>query len=364
MKNSNNPIAALILGAAFLFCLTACSKAVVSGTVEGAPDTRLVASRLVSNRYESIDTLTTDALGAFKFRVDVAAGDPEFVYLQKDGRNIASYLLFPGDRVKTNVSADGVVTVTGSDDSALMNEIDRDYAAFVKSMEASPSAKTYVDYYRSRVSYIFNHLTSLTCIPVLYQRASETLPVFAQTTDALHFKSVSDTLSALYPKSRFVKALRSDAAARMNAFRIEAQFSSATPVSFPEIELPDTKGNMRKVSDVAAKVKILYFWMAANAVCNNYNTQTLMSAYNSLSGKDVEVYAVSLDPDKTLWASYVAAQNLPWINVNDVTSVDSRFASVYNVQNLPAVYLLSEDGIKVLGTPDAGTIVKEVRKLL
>ena len=118
------------------------------------------------------------------------------------------------------------------------------------------------------------------------------------------------------------------------------------------------------MSEVASKVKILYFWMAANAVCNNYNTQTLMSAYNSLSGKDVEVYAVSLDPDKTLWASYVAAQNLPWINVNDVTSVDSRFASVYNVQNIPAVYLLSEDGIKALGTPDAGTIVKEVRKLL
>ena len=47
--------------------------------------------------------------------------------------------------------------------------------------------KAYVDYYRSRVTYVMQNSRSLTVVPVLYQSLSESLPVFGQATDAIHF---------------------------------------------------------------------------------------------------------------------------------------------------------------------------------
>jgi hypothetical protein len=67
--------------------------------------------------------------------------------------------------------------------------------------------KVYIDYYRSRVLYIMQNSRSLTVVPVLFQSLTETLPVFGQATDAIHFNNAADTLETVYPDSKYVKAL-------------------------------------------------------------------------------------------------------------------------------------------------------------
>ena len=47
---------------------------------------------------------------------------------------------------------------------------------------------------------------------------------------------------------------------------------------------------------------------------------------------------VSLDPDEHFWKEQTAA--LPWINVRDANGVNSQNLRLYNVQQLPAYYLI------------------------
>jgi hypothetical protein len=54
----------------------------------------------------------------------------------------------------------------------------------------------------------------MTCIPVLYQSINENFRFSASRPDAIHFNNITDSLSAIYPKSEYVKALRKEAERR------------------------------------------------------------------------------------------------------------------------------------------------------
>ena len=60
--------------------------------------------------------------------------------------------------------------------------------------------------------------------------------------------------------------------------------------------------------------------------------------YDKYKGQGLEIYAVSFDTDKALWAGIVKEQNTGWINVNDFTSSS---AGIYNVTELPRTYVIA-----------------------
>ena len=68
----------------------------------------------------------------------------------------------------------------------------------------SDMTRQYVSYYRTRVRYIMENMSSLTTVPVLYETLPDGSPIFSQATDAIHFRNVADTLSKIYPESRYV----------------------------------------------------------------------------------------------------------------------------------------------------------------
>ena len=62
--------------------VAACTPAAkIGGTLESAPSSEVVVKLLNVNRYEVLDTIKTDASGNFAYKVEVAKGQPEFVYL-------------------------------------------------------------------------------------------------------------------------------------------------------------------------------------------------------------------------------------------------------------------------------------------
>ena len=77
----------IILFAAALAMAAACGdNAKVEGTLAQAPSAKLVVKSL----NHVIDTVQTNADGAFSFKVDVAKGQPEFVYLYHGDIKVAS----------------------------------------------------------------------------------------------------------------------------------------------------------------------------------------------------------------------------------------------------------------------------------
>ena len=350
------------IAAATVFAAACSNGAKVEGVLDGAASSDVVVKLLNINRYEILDTVRTDASGKFVCKVAVEEGQPEFIYLFHNDVKVASLLLEAGDKVAVEADTLGNFTVEGSEESLKLAQVEKDYAdAFARlntlaDRMASASDKEnealrkelgqeYVNYYRSCVRYVMNNRSSLTVVPVFFQNFGTELPVFGQTTDAILFRDAADSLEAIYPDSRYVKALRTEADRRFGYLELTSRLESADEIGYPDIELPDVQANKIKLSEVDSPVVMVYFWSAADASQKMFNIDVLKSVYDTYHKKGFEIYQVSMDVDKARWARVVKEQNLPWINVCDSRGAQSPYALMYNLAALPATYIICDGAL-------------------
>ena len=364
--------------AAVLLAASCGRTARINALISDASSSDIVVKMLNVNTFDVLDTVTLDQDGKMAYKLELDKGQIEFVYLYYGGKRIASLLLQPGDKVSVVADTLGSYTVEGSEESAKLAQVEMDYAAALKKMtemsEALENAQTteqavamrqelaqeYVSYYRDRVKYIMQNSRSMSVVPVLYQTLGANLPVFAQKTDAIHFKAMADSLSLSYPDSRYVKALRKEAERRMGYLEMDAIINSAQQIGYPDVELPDIDGQKRKLSEVDAKVILVQFWTASDLSQKMFNVDVLKGLYKDFHSKGLEIYQISLDADKILWAQVVKQQKHPWISVCDSRGTASPYAASYNIQMLPSMFVISN------GELVDGKVVDEtsLRKLL
>ena len=344
----------LLTAAAVLAVASSCSDdARISGTLTDAPETEVIVKQLSGSSFNILDTVKTDASGKYSYKMEVAKGQPEFVYLFKGDTKLASLILQTGDKVTVVSDTLGKYSVEGSEESSKLKQVEDDFAAFMGKMAAAAAAgdnaalsREYINYYRSRVVYVMENSKSLSAIPVLYQKINDNFPVFSQTTDALHFQAVHDSLMTVWPESKYVASLAEEAKKRSNLLNINMQLKDLEASGYPDIDLPSTDGTRKKLSEVDAKVVLLYFWTASDANQKMFNQDALIPIYNDYHSRGFEIYSVSLDVDKGVWASAVKSQNLPWINVCDGLGSSSKAAAMYNVNGiLPVAYLIIDGAL-------------------
>ena len=222
----------------------------------------------------------------------------------------------------------------------------------------------YVRYYRDRLAYVLGHQRSLAVVPVLFQNLSPELPVFSQSTDAFLFKSTADTLKTVYPGSKYVKALETEAERRMNMMNFESALRNAEQRGFPDIALPDINADKISLAGVDAKVILLHFWDVDDAEQKLFNLDVLLPLYEAYHSKGLEIYAVGVTADKALWASVVKNQNLPWINVCDGFGAASPAVRLYNLQTLPTSILIADDEISSARIDGEAALRRELARIL
>lgn len=358
----------------------AADVAKVDGVIEGAPASEVVIGKLDVNQLVILDTLTTDQDGKFQYELEVKKGNPEFVYVYYEGAKVASLLLEADDEVAVNVPVEGVPSVDGSEESAkliqvelehaAMSAIFADYAAQLENASQSQYDKVvrqmtdnYREYNKKSIKYVMENSHSLTAIPVLYRTLGD-LPLFAMSIDAVLFSSIADSLATVYPESKFVKSLRADADARMAELDLIRRIEMAEEVGYLDIELPGLDGSMKKLSEVDSKVVLLYFWTSSRANQNNFNIDVLKKLYNDYHKKGFDIYQVSLDVDKVHWATTVMGQDLPWTNVCDIRGAASEYVTLYNLQALPAAFVISDGELVDGELVDEASFRKLLDKLL
>ena len=340
---------------------------------------QMVVNLLNINKLEAVDTICTDAAGNFSCKLEVSKGNPEFYYFTRNGRRLASVLVDAGDRIEVKADTLGNFTLSGSEEAELYAAVEADYRAFSAEMNALAAlldsepenyaanskalTSRYVQYYRDRIRFVMEHSHSLAVVPVFYQKAGQ-LPLFSQQTDALRFREVSDSLSASYPESRYVKALRSEAELRMNALDLSAKLSSAEAINFPDIVLPDIKGEKRKLSEMDSKVVLLHFWSNTVPEQRQMNIELLKPLYQMYYGRGLDIYQVCLDADKGSWAATVRSQNLPWVNVCDINASASRYASLYRVDRVPMTFIINRGELLDVKIEDVNQLLSVLDGLL
>lgn len=368
-----------------LLLLAACEQAPVAritGTVENAKDSAVVLQKLNFNRLVPVDTIRTDAAGNFSYKVKLTGNEPYFYYLYLGEAPVASMILLPSDRVNIRVPAAGPFEIEGSEESALLKEVNASFAetaaqmnnligqldedsdeATVRQVNAGVS-KLYVDYKRKAIKYVISHPRSITSAVVLFQRFNDNLPVFGQESDAIIIKTIQDSLATVYPKSEFLTALRDEIDNRARNLELANRFSEASLISFPELALPDVEGNIRILSELEGGVIILSFWSVGQEEHKMFNVE-LAELYRKYHDRGLEVYQVSLDIDKPSWAATVKNQAMPWISVNDGLGLDSPAVIAYNIDHVPSMFVIDrEGGIAATDLFDQDALDQLIRKLL
>lgn len=368
-----------MLIAAGVFSAACSESAKMTVEIKDAPETEIVVKQQNVNRYDVLDTVTTDAEGRFAYKVKMKKGDPDFIYLYRNDAKLASLLLEAGDRVDVVADTSGNFTVSGSAETEKLQEVEKAYAEFTSKMDSLAAAVSsaadgrkesdrlqaamadeYTGYYRKCVRYVMEHSKSLTVVPVFYQTVANSFYVFSQDTDALHFRNVSDSLATVYPESKYVKALSREADDRFRQLEMRVRMQTAEQIGFLDIDMPDINGKKIRLSDVDAKAVLLYFWSPEDALQKMFNLDVLKKIYADYKARGLEIYQVAVAADKPSWARVVAAQELGWINVCDGMGQNSPSLRLYNVTQLPTCFLIVDGQLSDKITSDE----KSLRKAL
>lgn len=351
----------------------------------GKDSTAIVVSKLAVNKLKAVDTLYLRK-GHADISLKVNENSPEFIYLESENGKRVSVLLSKGENVSVELDSNGeLLNIQGSPESLLLQEVEAAQQTFRMAFDSlsvalnnavelgDQAARTrinkelgamYVAYKQKAIKYIYAHPKSMTLIPVIFHNVAENLPLFSEYSDAILFERVYDSLRTKFSGSPYLVSLMSEIEKRKNLLQVETFLSNAERTDFPEIILPDVNSQQQHLSALQGNVILLSFWDPQNDGMKLYNND-LIPIYEKYHSKGFQIYQVAITSDKTDWAIYLKGKPLPWISVCDIANDNSYAAAVYNVSELPSLFLIAKDGTIVSKNIfDIKALEKEIAKLV
>jgi peroxiredoxin len=344
-------------------------KISVQGTLEGGTmDTKIFLEEQLVSESLPVDSAELSSGGGF--RMHVKSTEPRFYNLKYSNNNPITLLLEPGEKVVITANIESFstsYTVAGSPGSRLIRDIhSRHHTAAAKldslvklynELKEKPDFKTaetdlnakYIatrDEHRKYViGFIITHYSSMASIVALYLKYGDNDYVLNSERDLQYFKIVSDSLSACYPKSKQVRAVKANFNAMMSTRKqnIMNKLVSQASTGIPEIRLPDQKGDTLSLSALKGKVVLLSFWTNNCPPCLMMNRE-YSNLYKKYSRAVFDVFQVSMDNNKDLWLSSLKEGEINWHSVREDAAAGSYYSGVYNITQLPTSFLIDREG--------------------
>lgn len=358
----------------------------IKGEVTHAKDKVLY---LESSRLEGIlvvDSLKLKKDGKFSFRYK-ATESPEFYRLKLDNQ-VINLAIDSTETVSIIADAKTFSThyeVEGSEEAQkikeltlkqikLQSDVNELLEASRKNLYASnyeDRLKALIDDYKKEVqmNYIYKNPNSTSAYFALFQKVNGYLlfDPLNNRDDVRSFGAVANSLNNSYPHSARAKHLYNIVIKGMRNTRkpvqknIEIPEEKVSETGIIEVALRNVNGGVQKLSDLKGKVVLLDFTIYQHALSAAHNF-ALRDLYNKYQNQGLEIYQVSFDADEHFWKT--SAENLPWICVRDADGVYSRYISVYNIQNIPAVFVVNRNSELTHRVEDIKEVDQIVKKLL
>lgn len=131
----------------------------------------------------------------------------------------------------------------------------------------------------------------------------------------------------------------------------------------PEIELPNTKDSVIKLSSLQGKVVLIDFWASWCAPCRAANPY-IQKLYSKYKDKGFEVLGVSLDTKQKEWLKAIKQDRLKYTQVIDNSGWRSKVAERYFVELLPTNFLVDRTGKIVAIDLDGKELFDKVKSLV
>jgi thiol-disulfide isomerase/thioredoxin len=115
---------------------------------------------------------------------------------------------------------------------------------------------------------------------------------------------------------------------------------------FTDIVGKDMSGKEVRLSEIKAKLIFLDFWGSGCGPCRLQNKQ-LSRIYRKYKSEGLEIVSFSLDKNSANWKKASEKDSLTWINIVDSRGFESPAAVTYDLQAIPASYIINAEGIIV-----------------
>ena len=389
MKRSISTIFAVSAAVVLTICSCTGRSFNVSGTITEAKDSVLYLENMSLSGPVAIDSVKLSESGTFSFSQQ-APEAPEFYRLRIAGQ-IINLAVDSTEQIKVDAqypTMSAVYDVSGSDECAKIKELalhQMDLQRQVDAIIAAPdlgveavrdSVERVVTAYKEQVKrgYIFAQPMRAYAYYALFQTLRlgqvESL-IFnprSNEQDVKVFAAVATSWDTYYPNAERGKNLHNIAIEGMKNIRIlqQRQLSNIDPSlvnvsNVIDINLPDNKGQQRRLTDLKGKVVLLDFHVFASEG-STARIMQLRDIYNKFHAQGLEIYQVSLDPDEHFWKTQTAA--LPWVCVRDERGPQSDYVVSYNIQSSPTFFLLGRNSDLYKRDAQIKDLEAEIRSLL
>ena len=130
-----------------------------------------------------------------------------------------------------------------------------------------------------------------------------------------------------------------------------------------DFTLPDMKGDSLRLSSMKGKVFLLDFWASWCGPCR-YSNKNLIKLYSKYKQNGFEILSVSLDDSKKEWMKAVNKDKITWLQINDSRGWDARSATKWQVDAIPASFLIDKNGDVVAINAERKELENKIRELL
>ena len=370
--------------------ITACSsgpKFQVNGDVSGADGKMLYLEASGLEGIVPLDSVKLKGEGTFSFK-QPRPESPEFYRLRIDDKIIN----FSVDSIETiqvkapYVDFSTTYTVEGSENSNKIKELTLKQIRLQKEVDNllaslrsngighdvfEDSLATLLNNYKEdvKVNYIFAAPNTAAAYFALFQKLNNYLifDPLNNKDDVKCFAAVATSLNNAFPHAVRSKNLYNIVIKGMKNTRqphtkaLEIPQDKIVETGIIDIALRDVKGNVRKLTDLKGKVVLLDFSVFQSPAGAPHNLM-LRELYNTYAKEGLEIYQVSLDADEHYWKT--AADNLPWVCVRDGNGVYSTNVAVYNVRQVPSIFLINRNNELKLRGEDIKDLEAAVKSLL
>ncbi|UTW60715.1 AhpC/TSA family protein [bacterium SCSIO 12741] len=329
--------------------VTSPTGTILTGKLTGVEEGKFVVlQKLTTNNVEPMDTLKIDAEG--NYRIGPSVNQLGFYRLFVANNNFVNVILGPNDTVTLNADASKLedsYEVVNSEETSKLKEFNDLFNGYVERIQENnrqlQNAQMNQDFARYQtlqgaqqqlqiqamedikkfVGNNSNYLASLSAIRRL--DPEQELALYEKVSAGLESKISGDPLLTDF----------NEMIERVKALQVGGKL--------PDISLPDENGTSKTLYSMLGKVTLVDFWAAWCRPCRAENPN-VVSTYNQFKSKGFDVIGISLDKNKEQWQAAIAQDNLTWTHLSDLQQWNSVACKVYNVNGIPANFLVDENG--------------------
>lgn len=337
------------------------SNFTVTGDIADAPKMMLYLEQVNDSNIITLDSVKTSKTGHYKFKSTQPAF-PEFYRLRLGDQAI----LFAVDSCETIIinsqkeqfSTD--YTVENSPNSSTIKELRNSGFAIQRFMKIAKESGTFdkdeavnrIETHKAKARTIILDDTQSSAAYYAVNQTINGLYLFSpyNKNDRSYWSAVATAFEVFQPENPRTKVITDIVLTALKESRKEKlnyeDLLSGEATGIIDITLPNRVGDYVSISSLIGKVVLIDF-SAYEADFAPTHTLFLRELYDAYHYDGLEIYQISIDQNKLFWLEQT--RQIPWICVRDPQASNSKYLLTYNVQEIPAWFIIDRSGNIVAG---------------